>query len=201
MHQLAERSGIMRDILHGQVGPDVYCMLLRNLQPIYAALERELDRHAQSPAIAPVWFPDLYRCPALEADLRYLHGDRWGALPLSSATRDYCARLGNISRDRPASLAAHAYVRYMGDLSGGQILNGIIARALALRDERGTAFYRFGNGTDTAAMKERFRAGLDALPADAAALDAITAEAVSAFGRHVELFEELTKIAGQSRGG
>jgi heme oxygenase len=40
-------------------------------------------------------------------------------------------------------LLAHAYVRYLGDLSGGQIIGGRIKRAYGLKGKEGTAFYDF----------------------------------------------------------
>lgn len=40
-------------------------------------------------------------------------------------------------------LLAHAYVRYLGDLSGGQIIGGRIRRAYNLKGNDGTAFYDF----------------------------------------------------------
>lgn len=42
-------------------------------------------------------------------------------------------------------LLAHAYVRYLGDLSGGQIIGGRIRRAYKLQSEKGTAFYSFSD--------------------------------------------------------
>jgi hypothetical protein len=40
-------------------------------------------------------------------------------------------------------LLAHAYVRYLGDLSGGQIIGGRIKRAYGLKGKEGIAFYDF----------------------------------------------------------
>lgn len=45
--------------------------------------------------------------------------------------------------DQAPLLLAHAYVRYLGDLSGGQIIGGRIKRAYSLKDKDGTAFYDF----------------------------------------------------------
>ena len=42
-------------------------------------------------------------------------------------------------------LLAHAYVRYLGDLSGGQIIGGRIKRAYGLKEQQGTAFYDFSS--------------------------------------------------------
>ena len=42
-------------------------------------------------------------------------------------------------------LLAHAYVRYLGDLSGGQIIGGRIKRAYGLKGQEGTAFYDFSS--------------------------------------------------------
>ena len=42
-------------------------------------------------------------------------------------------------------LLAHAYVRYLGDLSGGQIIGGRIKRAYGLKDKDGIAFYDFSS--------------------------------------------------------
>jgi heme oxygenase len=191
LHRVAEVSGIMRRLLQGRIDAGAYCLLIRNLHTLYAGLERALDRHAALPLVSPIRFPGLFRAPALEEDLRNLHGPNWAALPLTTAMRDYAARIDELAAVRPALLAAHAYVRYMGDLSGGQILRDNVRRMLGRRDGAGAAFYAFGGDVDAGAVKAEFRAALDALPVDAAGADAIVAEANSAFERHVLLFTEL----------
>jgi heme oxygenase len=190
LHRVAEASGIMPALLAGRVERREYCRLLRNLHALYVALEDALDRNARSPLVAPVRMPELFRASALAADLGDLHGPGWRAQPLADAMRGYVAHIGALAEDRPGLLAAHAYVRYLGDLSGGQILRNVVGAALGLADRAGVAFYCFGDG-DAAALKARFRAGLDALPVGDAAADAIVAEARDAFARHVRLFEEL----------
>jgi len=99
MHRLAERSGIMRAMLRGDVAAPEYCLLLRNLHALYAALERQLDRHADLPALAPVRFPVLFRSTPLMEDLRQLHGPHWPALPLADAMHAYDL-FGNAARER-----------------------------------------------------------------------------------------------------
>jgi heme oxygenase len=188
----------MRTLLAGELGPDAYCVLLRNLHEIYAALEAALDRHAAHPLLAPVALPGLRRRAALGADLQALHGERWATeLGIATATARYVERLSEAEARRPELLVAHAYVRYLGDLSGGQILRRVVSESLRLGNGGGTAFYDFGG--NAAALAGRFRAGLDAIGAAApAAADDIVAEAERAFVLHLGLFEELA--AAPSRG-
>lgn len=191
LHARAERSGVMRALLRGELGQGAYALLLRNLHAIYAELEAALAQHGGHPVLALVDDPLLRRRAALEADLALLGGADWAsALPLAPASRDYARRLQHCAAAEPALLLAHAYVRYLGDLSGGQLLQGIVARSLRLADERGTAFYRF-EARDAQELATRFRAGLDAAPLDAGAADAIVREACWAFAAHERLFEEL----------
>jgi heme oxygenase (biliverdin-producing, ferredoxin) len=192
LHRAAEQSGVMHELLTGRLDARVYSLLLRNLHAIYEPLEGALDRHAASALVAPVRIRALFRATALREDLEYLYGNAWTSLAIAGATSAYVARLEEISRDQPALLSAHAYVRYMGDLSGGQLLRDIVRRAFALDEKAGTAFYRFPEGVDAQVMKEQFRAAIDDLPVDAAGARAIIDEARSAFERHSRLFEELS---------
>ena len=196
LHRDAENAGGMSALLRGRVDRAQYCLLLRNLHALYLALEAALDRHAAMPLVAPVRVPVLYRTVALAADLRDLHGAGWNALPLTAAMGSYVARLEEVARTQPPLLAAHAYVRYMGDLSGGQILRDVIRRALGLHDGAGLAFYTFAGGGDSRELKDGFREGLDAMPLDDALAQEIVAEAREAFARHVVLFEELHRPPG-----
>ena len=98
--------------------------------------------------------------------------------------------------NRAELLVAHAYVRYLGDLSGGQILRRVVAESLHLADGTGTAFYEFSG--DAAVLADRFRTRLDSIRADETVVEDIVAEARSAFAFHVSLFEELA--AAPSRG-
>ena len=192
LHTAAERSRFMVALMRGQVDRAAYCALLRNLSAIYAALEPALARHAGHPLIRPVHVPALFRTAALARDLALLHGPRWAdEIPLQPATRDYVARLHELDAGRPALLLAHAYVRYLGDLSGGQMLRRVVAQNPALGGERGVAFYEFGDPAATRALTDAFRAGLASLAPDPPDADALVAEAQRAFALHQRLFDGL----------
>jgi heme oxygenase len=192
LHARAERSGVMPLLIAGRLDRNRYCALLRSLHDLYEALEAALARHAGHPAIAPVWQPRLHRRAALAADLSLLHGEHWASeLALPAAARGYVARLHELDRSAPQRLVAHAYVRYLGDLSGGQWLKSSVQRMLGLLDGHGLAFYDFGSAQDVALQARRLRAGLDACTHDEASARAIVDEARLAFGLHLPLFDEL----------
>lgn len=190
-HRMAEQAGIMPALIGGRIDRRTYCALLRNLHALYEALERGLDAHAGAPAVAPIRIPALYRTKALADDLDALCGRRWRDLPLAATMQAYVSRLREIAQAQPGLLAAHAYVRYLGDLSGGQILRGAVGRALGGSDGAGTAFYEVGSAGEVATLVRALRAGLDDLPLSEEDAAAIVAEAQDAFARHARLFEEL----------
>lgn len=197
LHTSAERSTFMAVLLRGRLERPAYCALLRNLHAIYAVLEPALERHAQHAVIAPVYLPALWRGPALEHDLDVLHGAGWQVdLPLQSAAHDYTQRVRELGTARPALLLAHAYVRYLGDLSGGQMMSGIVARTLRAQDASAVAFYDFGDSRRTCELTQAFRAGLRSVVTDAALADELVHEARQAFELHRRLFEELADASG-----
>lgn len=192
LHHQVERTGVMHALLHRRVDRAAYARLLRSLHAIYAALEPALAARRTDPCVAKVFDPALCRADALAADLHTLHGPHWaGELAVAPAARHYAERVAELADADPPALVAHAYVRYLGDLSGGQALRQLVADTFALPAGEGTRFYRFGTGAQTDALKRAFRAALDRLPADRAVQDTIVAEACRAFERHRQLFIEL----------
>lgn len=199
LHTAAERSRFMGVLLRGQMPLAPYCALLRNLHAIYAALEPALARQVRHPAIAPVFLPGLWRTRALVDDLLALHGPAWAAaFELQPSSARYVRHLHAIEAAQPERLLAHAYVRYLGDLSGGQMLGRIVAASLRPAAVRapasGTAFYDFGGAARTQALTLAWRAGLNQVDLDAAAVDGLVAEARLAFEMHACLFDELAQL-------
>jgi heme oxygenase len=190
LHAEVERAGIMPRLLRGELGRAGYCALLRNLHEIYRLLEDALRRNASLPQLAPVVLPALFRAEALGEDLGALHGPGWPHLPLVPATQAYAARLRDVERDAAALLLAHAYVRYLGDLSGGQIVRRIVGASLGLADGAGLRFYDFGDGPRRQRLADDLRRGIDSACAPAA-LEPLVAEAQLAFRLHARLFEQL----------
>lgn len=190
LHRQVERAGIMPALLRGDLPRRDYGELLRNLFAIYDALERALRRHAGRAELAPIALPELFRAEALAADLNALAAADWPDWPLQPAAFDYVERLHELDRHEPARLAAHAYVRYLGDLSGGQIVGRIVGERLHLAGVVGRRFYDFGSAAAANDLAARFRRGLDS-DAVAAQAEAIIEEAGLAFRLHARLFEEL----------
>ena len=199
LHSAAERAGLMPALLRGELALHRYCALLRNLHALYVAMESALTHHEAHADVAPAVFPALFRQASLADDLAVLHGPGWAEhIALQPATQAYIAHLQAIDTTQPAMLVAHAYVRYLGDLSGGQMLRQIVVRTYRLATDEGSRFYGFGDSAAVQAHLQAFRAGLAALAAPPERIDALVAEARAAFGRHVDLFVELGAAPDQA---
>ena len=193
VHTVAERAGIMPSLFKGTLPVAVYAELLANLRALYAALESALAASA-SPIAVRYARSELARTAALDEDLATFAamGVRTTG-SLRPAIREHVSRIEAL-RDSNL-LAAHAYVRYLGDLSGGQILGRLVGKALNLPEGTGTAFYRFPRIADADAFKNELRAAMDSAQLTDAERDAFVAEARLAFGLSGRLFEELVPAA------
>jgi heme oxygenase len=196
LHVDAERSPFMSVLLRGRMDRVAYAALLRNLLAIYEVLEPALARHAAHPALAPLNLPALARLPSLRDDLARVADPSDATCDLRSAVVRYVARLRELDAANPELLLAHAYVRYLGDLSGGQLLHDIVARSPGLGPRVGTAFYEFGDPAVASTLAVGFRSSLDRAVVDDP--DAVVAEARLAFTWHRELFDELARGFGLS---
>lgn len=179
LHANAERAGVMGQLLRGRLPRPRYVALLRNLHALYDTLEAQA---------LPV--PSLRRAEALAADLDALHGEGWAvAHPLADAARVYRHRLEGASQ--PA-LAAHAYVRYLGDLHGGQTLAARVQRAYDLPSNGpGLAFYAFGPAPRVTELRRDLRQSLGDLTFGDDERAVAGREARWAFEQHIRLFSEL----------
>lgn len=193
-HTLAENTDFLRGFLRGVIDHHHYLRLLADLRHVYAAMEEALDRTAPStPAVSAVWIPGLRRLAALETDLATFACLAAEPAPApSSAARRYARHIARTAERHPELLVAHAYTRYLGDLSGGQVLKSLLRRALGLPAGVGTAFYEFAELPDLVTAKADFRRRLDHLPGATPALhDALVAEANQVFALNLEVFRNL----------
>jgi heme oxygenase len=191
LHARAERSGVVAELLHGRASRGGYALLLRNLQPAYEALEQGLERHRGAPALAGLARPPLYRAHALAADLAELAGPDWrAALPLLEAGAHYARCVAAAAEGRGERLAAHAYVRYLGDLSGGRILGPLLARSLGL-PVAALTFYAFPGLDDPEAFRFEFRDALDRAGREMTDPAAVVEEAALAFRLNIAVSEAV----------
>ena len=193
LHLRAERAGVMAALLRGQLPLEGYARLVSALHEIYAALEDGLERHAAHPAIAALRQPGLARRAALASDLAVL--TRLGVAPDTPAptARAYAAHLQHLAATDPLRLVAHAWLRYLGDLNGGRILERLVREKLGV-PEGAMSFYRFPALADPASAAIAWRLALDAIPVTAEMRSDLVAEATDGFHRHIALFEELAAV-------
>lgn len=197
LHRLAERSAFMRALLTGTLSTPDFLDWFASLHCIYQPLERELPRHAALTELTKLVDGGLARSAALEADIRACErvyvSDKPQAEPFvpCQPARDYAAHLNLLSEEQPLLLAAHVYVRYLGDLHGGRLIGQALGRAPALPQGAG-AFSEYSQAVDVADNIIALKHALDALGHRHPEMIAqCAAEGASAFARHIELFAAL----------
>lgn len=191
-HSMAENVSFVKSFLGGVVDKDSYRKLVSNLYFVYSAMEEAMEKNQDNPIIAPIYFRELNRRKSLEKDLEYFYGENWRTtILISDATQLYVDRIAMVSEERPELLVAHAYTRYLGDLSGGQILKKIAQRAMNLSDGKGLSFYEFDDVNDEQQFKQNYKKALDSLGLDLTLADQIVAEANLSFTMNMKMFQEL----------
>ena len=203
-HTMAENTAFMKCFLKGIVEREPFRLLTADLYFLYSALEEEMQRHKDHPAIAPIYFPALERKAKLEEDLAYSYGENWQALIAPSPEgQNYVNRIHEVANTEPALLVAHCYVRYMGDLSGGQALRNIVRSALDLPPDKGTGLHEFDQIPTVEArraFKGKYRDALNELPVDDTLAQHIVDEANLAFRLNRNVFHELEPAVKEAIG-
>jgi heme oxygenase len=190
-HTMAENVGFIKCFLKGTVEKNSYRKLVTNLYFVYSAIEEEMERLKDHPLVSKIYFPQLNRKASLEKDLQYYYGANWrNEIAISPAGQAYVNRIHEIAQNAPELLAAHSYTRYLGDLSGGQILKKIAQNAMGLENQ-GTAFYEFEDISDEKEFKNMYRQALNDFPVDLETANRIVDEANDAFGMNMKMFQEL----------
>ncbi|XP_007937779.1 heme oxygenase 2 [Orycteropus afer afer] len=193
-HDRAENTRFVKDFLKGNIKKELFKLATTALYFTYSALEEEMDRNKDHPAFAPLYFPmELHRKEALTKDMEYFFGENWEEqVQCSEATHKYVDRIHYVGQREPELLVAHAYTRYMGDLSGGQVLKKVAQRALKLPSTgEGTQFYLFENVDNAQQFKQLYRARMNALDLNLKTKERIVEEANKAFEYNMQIFNEL----------
>lgn len=194
-HTLSENTAFMKCFLKGVVELEPFRKLTADLYFLYSNLEAEMARHQDHPVVGPMVFAELLRTRALEGDLAYYYGDRWQhEIIATPAGQRYVNRILEVSATNPALLVAHAYVRYMGDLSGGQGLRHIVRSALNLPPDKGTGLHEFDQLPTVEAKRDfkvRYREALNSLPVDEVLIQQLVDEANLAFALNRDVFHGL----------
>ena len=191
-HTMAENVNFIKSFLGGVIDKTSYTEMLSKLYFVYEAIENAMEQNKEHEYIKPIYFPELNRTESLKEDLIFHYGEDWlENITLSKATLDYVNRIKTVSKEKPELLVAHAYTRYLGDLSGGQILKKIAQRSMGLEGSKGLAFYEFKEVSDEAQFKLNYKAALDSLPIKENEASQIIAEANTAFTLNMNIFSEL----------
>ncbi|MCX4092633.1 heme oxygenase (biliverdin-producing) [Nocardia sp. alder85J] len=192
-HADAENSSFMSDLLGGALDVAAFYRYTGQLWHVYRALEAHWDTLADDPVAGRFVRPELARLGALEEDLAHLGGPGWRSEiePLPS-TATYAARIEECARTWPAGYVAHHYTRYLGDLSGGQVIRGTAEKLWQLpKRGDGVRFYVFDHIPNPAAFKREYRILLDELPVDDLEKQRVLGECRNAFALNTALFREL----------
>lgn len=191
IHKEAEGRPFMRTFFAGELPRDAYISWIARQWHLYRTLEAGLHQlpptrpeHAVVPAA-------LHRTARIEADLDHLTEGRWrNDDHLTPATLAYVHRIES-NRDFPAGLIAHAWLRYMGNVGGRDVLRRLAAASLGSDDERDLTHTDYSAVGEIRPFFAGFHATLDDLPLTDDEQDRTVDEATAGFRLNIALTDEL----------
>lgn len=194
-HEEAEKSSFMIDMLKGRLTKMQYVHFLVQLRYIYKTMEEESERLKDDELHEAVYFPlELYRFDNINADLNFLD-PKWKKIEILKSTKNYIQRLRDVSSKNSVRFLAHTYVRYMGDVSGGQMIKYKLRKVYLLPENGdGLKFYNFDNINNIKTFKSLYFSRLNEILEKHENIQDILDEAKIAFKLNIDLFNELSKL-------
>ncbi len=196
LHEGVENTWLIQSIFDGSISEEAYQDYLQNLYEIYSQLEASVRLHSYSDdesireIFQPLVIEELFRAGPIQNDLM-----KFGETCLETvkAAKDYKKRLVDLSITKPHCLVAHYYLRFLGDLFGGQILAGRLSDCF----EGKLDFYDFTelcqakNLAEPTQFAREFRDLLNNLPLNKQQQEDIFVEVSEGYRLHLRLFNEL----------
>lgn len=193
-HTEAESTTFMSDLLGGSLGVDAYARYTEQLWFVYRALE-EAAKGLEGSAVSRPVHPgravpgSRHRAGSGPPPRGRVARRRFRTAP---ATQAYASRVAECAQDWPGGYVAHHYTRYLGDLSGGQIIRDKAEKNWGFaRKGDGVRFYVFEGVPNPAAFKRSYRVLLDGVRADELEKLRIVAECKRAFALNTAVFRAL----------
>jgi heme oxygenase len=196
VHDRAEAAPYVRQLLTGALPLAAYTGLVAQNYAIYQALEEVAETWRGHPVAGAFVLDELLRLPHLQSDLQQLLGDGWAETAAElrvPATDRYVERLRTVAASRAEAFIAHHYVRYLGDLSGGQVIKATVSRIYGEDGHRSTGFYTFDRIERIKPFRDRYREQLDAAAMSHRQRQQVVGEAVVAFGLNEAVFADLAE--------
>jgi len=191
-HNMVENTSFIVSFLNGVIDKNNYKQLLANFYFIYSSIEEEFENNKNNTILKFINYSELNRKKSLEDDLKFFYGDDWEkCISPSPYTKLYVNRIKTLSENFPELLVAHHYTRYLGDLSGGQILKNIVRKSLKLKDSEGVSFYEFLDVKHIGEFKNKYKSSLDKMPVDNLLTKKIIEESNYAFKLNMNIFQEF----------
>ena len=157
VHDNAEHSTFMEDLMGGSLNTEAYLRLINQYVHIYEALDID----------AP--------------------------LP---ATAEYVERI-RATVNSPERYLAHHYLRYLGDLSGGQAVAALVSRHYGIPAEA-LSMYRFTELPKPKVFKDGYRELLDNAPMTDEQREALIDECIEGFRINASLFAQLGREVAEA---
>ena len=197
-HRRAERTGIVNDILKKCISRQAYILYIRNLYPIYAGLEKPFEPAvAQLEILMPFLDNVIRRSTPLSQDLCNLTGRKdWQNLPLLQSSLAYSNHIDYLRQHDPISLLGHIYVRYLGDMNGGQVLHRLLSETLELPHEA-LNFYQYPAIHEIVSFRQGYRSLFNSVKLNAPQRRKVIETAIKAFEFNINLSEDIKAIVTQ----
>jgi heme oxygenase len=189
-HRSAERTTFIVELMGGKLDQRAYLRYLAALAPIYEKMEALLRERADRPLVKRFDHRGLDRFDRMRTDIAVL-SERVGVeagVDLPETTARYVSRLHDGIEDE--RLLAHHYIRYLGDLSGGQAIARLVVRHYQVPPEALT-FYDFPDLGDANHYKAEYRERLNSAQLTEAQRHGFIDEAMQLYALSGDLFTEL----------
>lgn len=192
-HESAEGSAYIGRLMSGQLDAHAWQLLLEQLEYVYRALETVANDMRDTDQCTELLYAELDRTEFIVRDLEALRARTGKAsAPMLTSTREYVDRI-LATRNSPVRYVAHHYTRYLGDLSGGQVMRVKFSQHYDLQPEE-LSFFVFEHIPAGPRFKKRYREVLDGLELTEQERHDLVEEANAAFACNENIFLELDEI-------
>lgn len=129
-HQAINKHAAVAGLRAPETSGPIYARMLVDKLAFHTTLEELLQAHRHEALLSLFDTPVLRRQTRLRQDLRALRSKlpslHSTSITPSEAARSYVRHLQAMAIYDPRALAAHAWLHYLGDMHGGQLMSGVL---------------------------------------------------------------------------